>query len=195
MSTLFKFPSWLVPPYFARSCADISILNRDIETKYKHKTRQTLEIPLRSLVNVNDHQSTIFSLFPPFLLPHVFQSFITQGTATERKKKPYTHNLLHRTLFLAETETFVWPPQRANEEEFQPTLTITTTIFLPNGSESKKKKSKKGTESISPYQVFHGSKSLRQRLTARFSMSSSLTFSFVRIARVRVAAPAPFGHI
>jgi hypothetical protein len=79
----------------------------------------------------------IFSLFLPFLLPHVFQSFITHGTATERKKKPYTHNLLYRTLFLAETETFVWPPQRANEEEFQSTLT--TTIFLPNGSESKRK--------------------------------------------------------
>jgi hypothetical protein len=37
----------------------------------------------------------------------------------------------------------VWPPQRANEEEFQSTLT--TTIFLPNDSESKRKvKKKKG---------------------------------------------------
>jgi hypothetical protein len=93
-------------------------------------------------------------------------------------------------LFLAETETFVWPPQRANEEEFQPTLT--TTIFLPNGSESKRKV-KKGTESISPYQVFHGSKSLRQRLTARSSMSS-LTF-FCQDRSSACSSPAPFGHI
>jgi hypothetical protein len=49
-------------------------------------------------------------------------------------------------LFLAETETFVWPPQRANEEEFQSTLT--TTIFLPNDSESKRKVKKKKGQSL-----------------------------------------------
>lgn len=93
-------------------------------------------IPWNSTAFVSKCQSTIFSFFPPFLLPHVFQSFITHGTATERKKKPYISCIGH--CFWLKLKLLCGLHQRANEEEFQSTLT--TTIFLPNGSESKKKK-------------------------------------------------------
>lgn len=78
--------------------------SRHPEKIYKHKIRQTLEIPLRSLVNVN----LLYFLFSPLSFAPCIS--ILHNTRHSNRAQEEALHLLYRTLFLAETETFVWPP-------------------------------------------------------------------------------------